>query len=271
MSGSNVREEYSSLLSFLNPDGSIDLVGALKRQDEDEELLPDDDFSILDCIGHDGAFDLLKFFRRQEEASLLELSLLYSADLVDNSNTTIQRTKRLIIPRNSRCMLYQLWMGEQMVLATPSDSPWYLMYVKYPMMNVPKFHKQFRRRFHLPYAQFIQFVCDAKERNWFPWWNKWNSSSLLELLVLGGFHHLGRGWTFHDLEESTMISAEVHRNYFHQFLSVGSNILYPMYVSSPISLVDVTSHMHEFNLAGFPGYIGSTDATHIGKLGNGNN
>jgi hypothetical protein len=160
-------------------------------------------------------------------------------------------------------MLYQLWRREQMVVATPSDSPWYLMYVKYPMMNVPKFHKQFRRRFCLPYAQFIQFVSDAKKHNWFPRWNKWNSSSPLELLILGGFRYLGRGWTFDGLEGSTMISAEVHRNYFHQFLSVGSNILYPMYVSAPLSEVDVTSHMHEFNLAGFPGCIGSTDATHI--------
>ena len=95
MSGSNLREECSSLLSFLNADGSIDLAGALKRLDEDEEVLPDDDFSILDCIGHDGAFDLVKFFRRQEEASLLELSL--RADLIDNSNTTINRAERPII------------------------------------------------------------------------------------------------------------------------------------------------------------------------------
>ncbi len=48
----------------------------------------------------------------------------------------------------------------------------------------------------LPYAQFIQLICDAMENNWFPCWNKWNSSSPLELLILGGFQYLGWGWTF---------------------------------------------------------------------------
>ncbi len=62
MSNSNVREEPSLMLSFLNLDGSIDLVGALKRLNEEEELLVDDDFSILECTGKDGAFDLFKFF-----------------------------------------------------------------------------------------------------------------------------------------------------------------------------------------------------------------
>lgn len=56
-----------------------------------------------------------------------------------------------------------------------------------------------------------------------------------------------------------MISAEVHQNYFHQFLSVGSNILYPM----PVTQHDITSNMYEFNLAGFLGCIGSTDGMHI--------
>jgi hypothetical protein len=144
MSGSNVRNRYSSLLSFLKPDGSIDLVSALKWLDGDEELLLADEFSILDCIGCDGAFDLFKFSRWQEEASLLELSLLYSAELIDNSNTTIHRTNHPITLRNSHCMLYQLWRGEEIVVATLSDSLWYLMYVKFSMMNVPKLHKQFR-------------------------------------------------------------------------------------------------------------------------------
>jgi hypothetical protein len=60
-----------------------------------------------------------------------------------------------------------------------------------------------------------------------------------------------------------LISAEVDRNYFHQFISVGSEILYPLYVSVPVSEEELRSHTHEFKLAGFPGCIGSTDATHI--------
>ena len=49
---SDVGEDNdASVLSFLRPDGTIDIVGALKRLDEDEELLHDDDFSIF-VIAH---------------------------------------------------------------------------------------------------------------------------------------------------------------------------------------------------------------------------
>jgi hypothetical protein len=259
-----VDDNDASLLSFLKLDGTIDIVAAVKRLDEDEELLPDDDFSILDCVERDGTFNLFKFVGRQEAPLLLEMSLLHEAGLINNNNTpTMEGNNRQIISWNKRCMLYQLWVGEHLVAATPFDSPWYLMYVKCPMLNVPKFHTQFRRRFRLPYAQFIQFVSGAKENNWFPRWSKWNSKSPLELLILGGLRYLGRGWTFDDLKESTMISAEVHQNYFHQFISVGSEILYPLYVSVPQTQEDINDHMHEFNLAGFSGCIGSTDATHV--------
>jgi hypothetical protein len=56
---------------------------------------------------------------------------------------------------------------------------------------------------------------------------------------------------------------EVHQNYFHDFIMVGSEILYPLYVVPPKMVDDVESHMHEYQLAGFAGVIGSTDATHI--------
>jgi hypothetical protein len=57
----------------------------------------------------------------------------------------------------------------------------------------------------------------------------------------------------------------VYRYYFHQFISVGSEILYPLYVSLPVSEEELRSHTQEFKLAGFSGCIGSTDATHIAE------
>jgi hypothetical protein len=115
----------------------------------------------------------------------------------------------------------------------------------------------------MPYAQFVQFVSDAKDNNWFPRWKKRNSTSPIELLILGGFRYLGRGWTFDDLEENTLISCEVHRNYFHEFIVVGANVLYPLYVVTPATGEECETHMHEFMQAGFNGAIGSTDATHV--------
>jgi hypothetical protein len=65
------------------------------------------------------------------------------------------------------------------------------------------------------------------------------------------------------LEENTLISCEVHCNYFHEFIVIGANVLYPLYVLTPATAEDCKTQMHEFMQAGFNGAIGSTDATHL--------
>ena len=114
------------------------------------------------------------------------------------------------------------------------------------MITVPQFHVEFRRCFRLPYAQFIQLLQDAHEKDWFPRWTCWNSKSPLSLLILGALRYLGRGWTFNDLEEQTLISTEVHCNFFHEFIRIGGTILYEEYVNHTLSLEDCESHVHEF-------------------------
>ncbi len=85
----------------------------------------------------------------------------------------------------------------------------------------------------------------------------------IELLIHGGFWYLGWGWTFDDLEESTTISAEVHKNYFHEFIAIGVNVLYPLHVLTPLTNEDSQTHMNEFGTAGFTEAIGSSDITRM--------
>ena len=87
--------------------------------------------------------------------------------------------------------------------------------------------------------------------------------SPIELLVLGALRYLGRGWTFYDLEESTAVSLEVHRCFFHVFIDYGSTVLFERYVSAPKTFAEAKHHMHEFTAAGFNGCVASTDCTHI--------
>jgi hypothetical protein len=81
--------------------------------------------------------------------------------------------------------------------------------------------------------------------------------------VLGSLRYLGRGWTFDDVEENTAISKEVHRTFFHRFVEFGSTVLYDKYVLTPDNINEAKTHMREFEEAGFPGCVGSLDATHI--------
>jgi len=88
----------------------------------------------------------------------------------------------------------------------------------------------------------------------------------IELLLLGTLRFLGRGWTLDDLEEQTMISQETHRCFLHAYISWGATVLYEKHVILPMGYQDIADNCHEYNIAGFPGCIGSQDATHVGML-----
>jgi hypothetical protein len=149
----------------------------------------------------------------------------------------------------------------------PTESLWFNAYVSCPQTGDKRFEQKFRRRFRLPYESYLQFVEDAREQNWFPKWSKrtltGENCSPLELLILGSLRYLGRGFTFDDCEESTAISEEVHRVFFHRFIEVGSTILFDKYVLTPTTKEELAGHTAEFEMAGCPGTPGSTDATSI--------
>jgi hypothetical protein len=44
----------------------------------------------------------------------------------------------------------------------------------------------------------------------------------LELMLLRSLHHLGRGLTFNDLEETTLILESSHCNFVHKLIEIGS-------------------------------------------------
>jgi hypothetical protein len=150
---------------------------------------------------------------------------------------------------------------------TPVKSDWYLLYTLNPASTRCTFQKKFRRRFRLPYLQFLELVAESRAKNWFPWWTSrdaWRKPlSPLALMILGALRDFSRGWTYDDIEESTGIDEGTHRQFFHCFIEVGSSNLFKKYVLEPVMLTDAHNHMHEMQLAGFPRCIGSCNATHV--------
>jgi hypothetical protein len=136
-----------------------------------------------------------------------------------------------------------------------------------------KSHFEFRRRFRLPFEQYLELVEQCKNRGinkgdlFYRWCgkDKSNCKKLLpiELLVLSALRYLGRGWTFDDVVKSTCISAETHHCFLNAFLEFRSTILYSKYVITPQTVEDAQMHMVEFDKAGFPGCVGLCDCTHI--------
>ncbi len=128
----------------------------------------------------------------------------------------------------------------------------------------------FLLRFRLPYAQFQELNQRLETKPLFAHRhagkvNPWSrvETTPLSLLLLTSLRYLGRGWRFDDLSEKTSISQETIRVFFHVFVECGSTVLYAQYVRPPQMWRDAREHSSEYAMAGFPGAIGSTDATHI--------
>ena len=66
-----------------------------------------------------------------------------------------------------------------------------------------------------------------------------------------------------NLSENACIGQESMRRFLHTFLKFGSTVLYQRYVLTPSCAEEAFEHMAEYTDAGFPGAVGSTDATHI--------
>lgn len=152
---------------------------------------------------------------------------------------------------------------------SPYMSQWYNYYIAHPPVNDERFLKRFRRRFRVPYTYFNELKTELEATDDFQQWRHGSRNCFgtraapISLLLLAVLRYLGRAWTLDDLSESTCISQEVIRAFLHKFLHFGSTVLYKRYVLSPSCAEDARKHMAEYSDAGFPGAVGSTDATHI--------
>jgi hypothetical protein len=232
-----------------------------------------------DCLTDDGDIDLQSYYsygkgkrqkrRKHDFQRMFEECLrLAEEELKDIEKEVVEtpskkRTKQGFYHRNK---------DGEIVPMTWRDSSWYIQYVC--PLNVERnsqsrsFKNKFRRRFRLPYSEFDDFVAEAKASPLFERWDGQDAtgkhSSPIELLILGSLRYLGRGWTFDDIEEATCISREVHRTFFHLFISWGSTSLFETYVITPRTNDEAKHHEKEMAMAGFNGAVGSSDATHVG-------
>jgi len=150
----------------------------------------------------------------------------------------------------------------------PAETYWYKLYIVSPHLINPKFHHTFCRRFRVPYGTFLKLLKKVTDH---PLFSRWHLSKIVTqpklapigLLLLDSLRYLGRGWTFDDLEETTGISEEIYRLFFHKYIKFGREVLYPRYVKYPKNLEEAKTHMHEFNVAGLNSGVGSMDACHV--------
>jgi hypothetical protein len=171
--------------------------------------------TILACMSPNGLIDLSKFMRYQRYMvdcchDLLVDEEESSPSTQPSSSRPLQQPATRKRGRTNVCEYIDA-DGQRRRL-TPIMSNWYLLYILNPASTQRTFQKKFRRRFRLPYLQFLEFVAESRTNNWFPRWTSryaWGKpSSPLALMILGALRYLGRGWTFVDIEESTGIERK---------------------------------------------------------------
>lgn len=213
------------------------------------------------------AASCLRRCRRNLRKRLLRRHLSNS-DNDDDHDSDATSKNRPPQHRAKRCVWGRIDESGKKVPLKPQESLWYMMYVCNPLINQDvSMHTKFRKRFRIPYANYLELVelctSDYRFQKWCGFKKNNKRASPIELLVLGALRYLGRGFTFDDIEECTAISCEVHRVFFHKFVDFGRNVLYPRHVSFPKTATEAETHMAEFIASGFPGCVGSSDCTHI--------
>jgi len=253
---------------------------ALKRrqQAEEEESLKSAKKKRLELIKH------------QMEQDLIIFSLDDHHDVEDDKNvgqrrgnkrTTKKKSTNGELPCRRRMqgvVLYKDPVTMEMKKLDPTMSLWYNYYCKgleHGMELIPSFHDKFRRtRFRLPYTCYLELLemCEEEAASNDGYMKRWKvgakaaskkAATPLSLLLLCALRYLGRGWTFDDLEESTAISQEVVWNFLREFIAYGAEKLFKKWVYSPRDLEEAYSVTAEYTDAGFPGCVGSMDASHI--------
>jgi len=145
--------------------------------------------NIVQCLDANGEVEPEKYFQYLQFLSDFGRTLLMPTPEIQSLNNVPLPPRVRVRGKNKVCEYINDKGLIQMI--TPVMSNWYILYISRPAVESLSFQKKFRRRFRLPHNQFLQFVVDARDSNWFPRWTRpdatGRASTPLELMVLGAF------------------------------------------------------------------------------------
>ena len=254
-----LAEEYTEL-SSIN-------ITAVKRK----PLLELEGECAVYYIESDDELDEIETMRNRVEEEMLMLLTVSSRKRPCDSSKSMNKKRSRPSKYGSRRLKFIDPTTMERKPFTYEYSIWYNNYIVFPQPECRHWDNIFRKRFRMSYPAFLDLVAECKKCSQLRIWNGsntvhyYNGSTTIPmgLLVLCTLRYLGRGWTLDDLQENTAISRETVRNFIHKFIAFGANDLFNKYVNCPVNLNELNDCAREYSLAGFPGCIGSCDASHI--------
>jgi len=154
----------SSILGCLKSGGGIDVKKACRyfqeldvASDEQPRMARSKSSSLLEIMSSPSFTLDPHWFINQMDAMENDLQDWLTSFLIDDNPQP-----RVKHPHGERTMLLELTQADgTWRQALPSDTHWYFMYVRHPMIQCSKFHRLFRRQFRLPYDQYLAFLADT--------------------------------------------------------------------------------------------------------------
>ena len=204
----------------------------------------------------------------EEDATTERLLSLIRTSQQESMHTPQKKRKRRRTGTSAKMYVMDAATGNPRI-GTPMDCVWWVNHVTHAENMTPRMHDKFRRRFRMPFDAWKEFVNTLNQNELFRPWHRGAKNcagapcSPIELLSLGALRYIGRKCTFDDLEEVTFISERTHQRFFKKIIQYGAEHLYPEHVIAPNNPEEARTHMHEMDMAGFNGGIGSMDATHV--------
>ena len=196
--------------------------------------------------------------RRKRKLNDLSIGNISSDSTVSSTTSSLRSVKK-------HKLLVRADDGSVRAL-TPTDTLWYLLYVKTPPQD-NRLKNIFRTRFRIPYSYFMELSDDIYDHEIFNRWKNKDATgeppSNIKLLLLGSLRYIGRSWTFDDISEANRISREVNRQFFICFIEYGSSVMFQKYVIDVANSLDMSSHEKFFSIAGMNGCCGSGDSTNV--------
>ena len=179
--------------------------------------------------------------------------MIFSSNLVRNRETNPLKRKRAKRTRR-----------EEFVNIDYTKTAWGMM-IRNPLVKFPdnRFGKQFRRRFRVPFQLYEILVDICRDQNIFGIKNTARVKIPIEIKLLCCLRVLERDDCCDQIEEMSDVPEKTVWWFFKIFLRNFPIALFNKVIKLPKEGDELLKVMNVYRKMGFPGAVGSVDATHI--------
>lgn len=179
--------------------------------------------------------------------------MIFCSNLVkrpDNSTAKKQRSKRV--------------RREEFLNIDYTRTAWAQM-IRNPLVKFPdnRYGRQFRRRFRVPFQLFEILVKICTDKNVFGIKQPTRAKIPIEIKLLCCLRVLGRDDCCEAIEEFSEVPEKTVWWFFKIFLKNFPAVLFKEVIKVPKEGIELQNVMNVYRKMGFPGAVGSVDATHI--------